>query len=75
MKWIDNINNILNEKKAGNCPFCGSDNTDYRVIQIAGDLGTADIWCNKCKKAIHLSRLKVNRDMIKNIDLPKSLKY
>lgn len=74
-KWIDNINNVMTKKEVGTCPYCGSDNTDYRIIQIAGTLGTADIWCNKCKNAVHLSRITVNNDMIKNIELPKSLKY
>ena len=74
-KWYDSINNMLVGDPLPKCPFCNSKNTDYRMIQISGDLGTADIWCNKCKKAIHISRIEVPKDRIREVVLPQSLKY
>ena len=60
MEWLDNISSIINEEKAGVCPFCGSDDVDYRVIATTENYGYADIWCNQCKKAAHFSRVKTS---------------
>lgn len=75
MKWLDNIDSVLKNKDSGICPFCKSNNTDYRIIQITENLGHGDIWCNECKKAIHLSRVHISDDIIKESKLPESLEY
>ena len=51
MKWLDNITNIIATHNAGKCPFCNSENTDYRIINLSSDIGYGDVWCNDCKKA------------------------
>ena len=55
MKWLDNITNIIATHNAGKCPFCNSENTDYRIINLSSDIGYGDVWCNDCKKAFHIS--------------------
>ena len=74
MKWLDNIN-IIATHNAGKCPFCNSENTDYRIINLSSDIGYGDVWCNDCKKAFHISRMKISEDIIKNSEIPKSLNY
>ena len=75
MKWLDNITNIIATPNAGKCPFCNSENTDYRIINLSSDIGYGDVWCNDCKKAFHISRMKISEDIIKNSEIPKSLNY
>lgn len=60
MEWLDNINSIMTDEKTGVCPFCGSDDVDYRVVTVTKENGYADIWCNHCKKAAHFSRVKTS---------------
>ena len=61
IKWLDNITNILNINKAGKCPYCGKENTDYRLLEISNGNGYGNIWCNDCKRAYHLSLIKVSK--------------
>ena len=75
MKWLDNITNIIATYNAGKCPFCNSENTDYRIINLSSDIGYGDVWCNDCKKAFHISRMKISEDIIKISEIPKSLNY
>lgn len=75
MQWLDNLDNIMSNKKVGKCPHCGSNNTDYRMIQLQGEYGIADLWCNECKKAMHISRIKISNDFIRDIELPKTVKF
>ena len=75
MKWLDNVTNIVRSHNAGKCPYCGSENTDYRLIEISNGNGCGDIWCNDCKSAFHISRMKVSKEIIKDIKLPISLNY
>lgn len=75
MKWLDNITNIIATHNTGKCPFCNSENTDYRIINLSSDIGYGDVWCNDCKKAFHISRMKISEDIIKNSEIPKSLNY
>ena len=75
MKWLDNVTNIVQSRNAGKCPHCGSENTDYRLIEISNGNGYGDIWCNDCKSAFHISRMKVSKEIIKDIKLPSSLNY
>ncbi len=75
MEWLDNIESVLKNGGSGLCPFCKSSNTDYRIVKIASNFGYGDIWCNECKKAVHISRVDISEDIIKESKLPKSLKY
>ncbi len=75
MKWLENINNIFENKETGKCPFCNSENTNYRIVRFAVDFGSCDIWCEDCKKAFHMSRVKVSEDILRNVELPKELNF
>lgn len=50
MKWLDNLASIKQLHKAGKCPYCGQENTDYRLLEISSGKGYGDVWCNDCKK-------------------------
>lgn len=77
MKWLNNLKNIATENKPGKCPYCGSENTEYSATVVDHDtqMGYMDIWCNDCKKAYHMSRIKVESGYKTGIKLPKDLKY
>lgn len=75
MKWSDNIISILNAHKAGKCPYCGKEHTDYRLLETSNGNGHGDIWCNDCKRAFHISRIKVSKNDIRENQLPKLLKF
>ena len=74
MKWLKNLQSLSNSNTTGQCPFCDSDNTDY-AVNIIDDktmMGYGAIWCNDCRKAFHISRMKVFKDMKMN-PIPKDL--
>ena len=76
MLWLNNLVNIAEKGEPGNCPKCGSANTDfgYTVVDIETRMGTGDVWCNESKSAYHISRIKINEpERIKNIS--SSLRY
>ncbi len=75
MKWLDNIISIINTRTAGICPYCKSQNTDYQVINVNGNIGYGDVWCNDCKKAYHISRMETPPDMIVKNTPPEDLIY
>lgn len=75
MKWLKNIENISENKKAGKCPMCDSDDTDYTLIGKTDEYGYGEIWCNNCKSAYHLSRIKITEEYNINKIVPKDLKY
>lgn len=75
MKWLENIINIMRSHKAGKCPCCGHENTDYRLLEISNGNGYGDVWCNDCKKAFHISRIKISKTDIREQQLPTKLKY
>lgn len=76
MKWINNLKMITTEHRAGNCPHCGSNDTDYGFVVVIKEtqMGYGDIWCNNCHRGFHISRTKVLPDMaIKSI--PKGIDF
>lgn len=76
MKWINNLKMITTEHRAGNCPHCGSNDTDYGFVVVVKEtqMGYGDIWCNNCNRGFHISRTKVLPDMpIKSI--PKGIDF
>lgn len=75
MKWLKNIENISENKKVGKCPFCSSDDTDYTLIGEVDSYGYGEIWCNNCKSAYHLSRIKISKDFNINKSVPQNLRY
>lgn len=76
MRWIDNLKNIVEHGNVGKCPLCGSKNTDYACTVVDSDKrnGYMDVWCNDCKKAYHISRMKITSNL-KVGSHPQNLKY
>lgn len=75
MEWTDNLINIINFHKAGNCPCCGKETVDYRLLENANGYGYGDIWCTNCKRAFHVSRIKITKANMRKQQLPAGLKY
>lgn len=75
--WIKLISGLDNVDTL-QCPNCYEKDIDYLYI---GDeytrIGYLQIWCNNCKKAIHISRVKIPQGVKfvsledrENIELP-----
>jgi hypothetical protein len=45
-KWMPNFISVDRDGNPGVCPCCGSDNTDYVIVQNPDII---KIWCNDCK--------------------------
>ena len=73
MKWIKNIENIAINNTPGVCPYCNSLNTDYSFKEIENGYGYAVIWCNECKKAVNVSRIKITAKDNINKKIPNDL--
>ncbi len=74
-KWIKCIKNMTANSTPGECPCCKSKNTDFRYTAVMNDgYGYCDIWCNDCKHAFHISRIKVPADA-ENKTVPDNLIY
>lgn len=65
MKWLKNLESLAKNKDTDRCPFCKSSNTDYsvNVCDKQTMMGYGVIWCNDCKKALHISRIKITEEM------------
>ncbi len=76
VRWLENLQSIVNKGDAGKCPMCGSQNTGYsaRVVEDNTNMGYCVVWCNDCKSAFHASRMKVLPGMEANL-IPDGLKY
>lgn len=73
-KWLNNLKQIGIDKKSGKCPYCGSE-TDYTFVGDIGKVGYAVIWCPECKKAYHISRVKIETGYPLNKPIPTELIY
>jgi len=47
-RWIDLALSIQKTGVAGECPKCGSNNTDYKYVAVEAPHGYVSIWCNDC---------------------------
>ncbi|EFS02809.1 hypothetical protein NT04LS_2103 [Listeria seeligeri FSL S4-171] len=67
-KWLMIYSNIADnplKMEALKCPNCKNMGTiDYYFIPytINNELGSAYIWCNDCKKGIHLDRVGIPKN-------------
>ena len=75
MKWVKNLENIIKNNTPGKCPCCGSTDTDYNTVKVVDNYGYGVIWCNKCKNAYNISRLKITNNMITNHKIPTDLRF
>lgn len=76
MKWIDNMVSVFEHNKDTACPCCGSQNTNhsFTVVNEKSRMGYADIWCEDCRRGIHLSRLIVPQEG-REENAPTDIKY
>ena len=51
-KWMRNFIDASSKGEPGKCPFCGSMDTDYVIVQ---DPAFIEVWCNTCKKMDNMS--------------------
>lgn len=74
MKWMKCIKSIQENGKSGKCPKCNSENTDYAYVLVdkSNNLGYLDVWCNECKSIEHISRVKIQDNLKKVIDVDKA---
>lgn len=75
MLWLSNLESITTNGTAGTCPHCKSENTAYSIYKLHDDIGCGDVWCNDCKKAYHISRMKVTNQTEHITELPEDLIY
>lgn len=77
MKWLENLDNIVKEKKPGKCPHCGSEDTDYSCTIVIPEkrMGHMTIWCNDCMRGYHISRMEVPEGFKTDGKIPDGLKY
>lgn len=75
MKWINNIKRMMEKQEKDICPYCGSENTDFAIslVDEQKNMGYADLWCNDCHNAFHISRMNVHKIIEKEI--PTNLIY
>ena len=45
IKWMKNYISADTNGDSGSCPFCGSTDTDYVIVQ---DPSFIEVWCNTC---------------------------
>ena len=72
--WTKNMSNIASDGNPCKCPVCGNKNTDYKYSLIDSGWGYCDIWCNECKHAYHVSRVRVPETIPDKI-LPDNLLF
>lgn len=63
---MQNLINIANKGRVGNCPKCKNEDTDYEyVIHNNGRAGLF-AWCNSCKDEVHVrcNNVPANRKQI-----------
>lgn len=73
---MNNIKEFAIDRKLGSCPFCNSNDTDasFIVVDNKTRMGFGIIWCNDCKHAFRLSRMKIESDMHEK-KIPSDLKF
>lgn len=73
--WIDHVYNIKNGSKNETCGICGG-KIEYREVLVSKDgCGYADVWCDRCKAAHHISRGYFETPIETTFDTPKDLRY
>ena len=73
MKWLKCLENIATNNNPGMCPFCSSENTSYNATRITDDYGFLVVWCDDCLKAFSVSRMKIDKNIITDREIPKNL--
>jgi transposase-like protein len=75
-KWLKILEDFATTKKSGKCPYCKNTNTEIglTVDDEKTKMGHGVIWCNDCKKAFHVSRIKVENDIFIKV-IPSNLTY
>lgn len=76
MKWLDNMTSAIERGENLACPCCGSLDTEhgFTVINRSTRAGYGSVWCNACKKGMHLSRMIVPED-VQEQEAPRGIEY
>lgn len=58
------------------CPMCGGKSINYSFIQLDEEkkTGFGVVWCDDCKSAIHISRMKVADHSLEK-EIPNNLRF
>lgn len=75
MQWIEAMQEMRANNKA-KCPNCGGAHVKYseNTFDSTG-IGYADIWCEDCMHAMHISRGHFTNPINPGIDIPNNLIY
>ena len=74
--WLNNIEELATTGKAGRCPYCSSSSVDFGYVEVGSSgYGYGCIWCDKCKHAIHLDRVKISELKDLGKEIPNGLIY
>ena len=76
MSWADKFAAVSEGRPLGACPVCGKDclEAGFQIVLKEEKMGYGAIWCNACRTAYHVSRMKISEKLpIKNI--PKDFRY
>jgi len=65
-KWNVALLNVSKHGIVGNCPACGSVDTDYEYFKFKSGRGTLDVWCISCKT-------RISTDCMNIPDNPKTI--
>ena len=53
MKWNNSFLKIYEDGIVGNCPYCGSMDTEYIFWENEDKRGSLNVWCNSCGERVH----------------------
>ena len=53
MKWNKSFSQIYENGVVGDCPYCGSADTDYIYWEKKNGRGSLNVWCNSCGECVH----------------------
>lgn len=78
-EWVRALINLTGGEE-GKCPECGGKYLDYGyvILNQENQSGYGAVWCNNCRHAFCLSRIKLNGNEAKNkiVDkLPEDLNF
>lgn len=75
MKWLKCIEHIAKYNVPDKCPYCKSKRTAYNATKVKDNFGYAVVWCNECKKAHIISRIKIDDNTITYAEVPNDLTF
>lgn len=75
-KWLNVIASIRDGNYDVICPVCRAQSVQYKETLLdESGLGYADVWCEECRNAFHVSRGTFQKPIATTDIVPKGLKY